>query len=313
MTEQQRRLRALLLAVFVVRGYPEAAAWRKVNPGSKIDDKSAAKLCRRDLDLLMRRIKENTGGRDGDVVQEPASPKQCIGVADRPCGKEIPRRRKRCQACAKELANAKRNERRSRQHQRERDEAAEQKEGERRAKLPQWVEYNGKKYLYYPETDWRQREASQPGSAPRAERRSSKQQDLPASSGKNRKAAANGASPKPRCTTCKHPDRAAIDAELLQGLSFPTVAGRYGLSVNALFRHRSRHVDSATVGDIVEPAGPGDVWREWDGTQWQEIPAPRIERLKEVRGRPNSVFKLTFSPELNGFISRRIYRRKTGR
>jgi len=221
--------------------------------------------------------------------------------------------------------------------------------------LPVRVEYNGREYLYYPETGkweiwgyldiydqvggfypvtprdpvppvppevpvlagaWQQqqRAASQPGSAPRAERRSNKQQDLPASSGKNRKAAANGASPKPRCTTCAHPDRAAIDAELLQGLSPPTVAGRYGLSASGLNRHRSRHVNSPTVGDIMEPAGRGDVWREWDGTQWQRIPAPRLDHLKEVQGRPDSIpGRTVFSLELNGGISRGIYRRKTGR
>lgn len=252
----------------------------------------------------------------------------------------------------REPLDAKRNERWASQHQRERDEAAaaaEQKKREHRANLPQWVEYNGERYCYHPKTGkwdiwsyrdiydqvgefvpvppgdpvppvpagaWRQqqREASQPGSASRAERRSNKQQDLPASLGKNRKAAANGASPKPRCTTCKHPDRAAIDAELLQGFSIRTVAGRHGLSVSALQRHRSRHVDSAAVGDILEPAGVGDCWREWDGTQWQRIPAPRRDHLKEVQGRPDSIpGRTVFSPELNGGISRGIYRRKTGR
>lgn len=250
----------------------------------------------------------------------------------------------------KEPANAKRNERRRRQHQRERDAAAaaaEQKKREHRANL-QWVEYNGEKYLYHfdtgeweilsydiydqvwrfvpvpqgypvppvPNGDWRQRqrEASQPGSAPRAERRSNKQQDVPASPGKNRKAAANGASPKPRCKTCAHPDRAAIDAELLQGLSIPTVAGRYGLSGSALNRHRSRHVKSATVGDILEPVDRGEAWREWDGAKWQRIPAPRREHLCLVKGRPHDIpRRVHWSVDLNCAVIRNIYRRRRSR
>ena len=77
-----------------------------------------------------------------------------------------------------------------------------------------------------------------------------------------------------RCTVCVHPDRATIDAELLQGISYPTVAGRHGLSTTAVYRHRRRHVDAPTVGDIVVPVDRGDFWREWDGTKWQRIAAP---------------------------------------
>ncbi|MDE0228290.1 MAG: hypothetical protein OXJ62_05480, partial [Spirochaetaceae bacterium] len=290
MTERQHLQRARMLLKHRIAGHPPAAAWRKVKPDTVASDKSAAEMCVRALSDFRRWLVEHPGEVPpaGDWRQEP---KRCIGVADRPCGKEISRRRKRCQACAeeqkrlnqpgyglnyyrsnRELANAERNERRGRQHQRERDAAtaaAEQKERERRAKLTQWVEHNGETYLHHPETGeweipsydiygqvwrfvpvppgypvppvpdgaWRQRQraASQPGSAAsRAERRSNKQQDLPASLGKNRKAAANGASPKPRCKTCAHPDRAAIDAELLQGVSLRTVGGRYGISSSAL-------------------------------------------------------------------------------
>lgn len=89
-----------------------------------------------------------------------------------------------------------------------------------------------------------------------------------------------------RCTACAHPERDAIDAALLQGVSLRTVGGHHGISSSALYRHRSRHVDAFTVGDILEPAGAGDGWREWDGTKWQRIAVPRRERLVEVRGRP---------------------------
>ena len=53
-----------------------------------------------------------------------------------------------------------------------------------------------------------------------------------------------------RCYTCSHPNRAAIDAELLQGVSFRTVAGMYGLSPSALHRHRNEHMDEPDRGVI---------------------------------------------------------------
>ena len=171
MTERQRLQRAWMLAVHVAAGRQGAVAWRKVNPGTRANDKSAAEMCGRELSWFSRWLVEHPGDVPpaGDWRQEP---KRCIGVADRPCGKEISRRQKRCQACAagqkrlnqrgyglnyyrsnRELANAKRNERRGRQHQRERDAAtaaAEQKKREDRTKLPVRVEYNGREYLYYP-------------------------------------------------------------------------------------------------------------------------------------------------------------------
>ena len=118
-----------------------------------------------------------------------------------------------------------------------------------------------------------------------------------------------------RCMACTHPKRAAIDAELLQGVSLRTVAGRYGISSSALYRHRRGHVAAFTVGDILEPAGAGDGWREWDGVKWQRIAAPRREHLKEIQGRPLDVSWRT-GWNLSGahqfpFI-RKVYRRKSG-
>ena len=113
-----------------------------------------------------------------------------------------------------------------------------------------------------------------------------------------------------RCTVCVHPDRATIDAELLQGISYPTVAGRYGLSTTAVFRHRRWHVDAPTVGDIVVPVGRGDFWREWDGTKWQRIAAPRREHLKTVKGRPSAPWNTGFDPYYRFAFSRPVVRRR---
>lgn len=86
------------------------------------------------------------------------------------------------------------------------------------------------------------------------------------------------------CTACVHPDRAAIDADLLSGLSLRTIAGRYGLSAGAVHRHRTRHVDRPTVGEIREPSyfDPWQ-WSQWDGTQWVEIDTPDLADLIELR------------------------------
>ena len=355
MTEQKRLQRARKLLAYIAEGCSPAAAWRKANPRNKASsDKSAADMFRRELRQSAQRWMEEHPDAPklaGDWWQEP---KRCIGFDARPCGKEIPRRQKRCTACAdeqqslnqrdygrtyyrshRERANAKRNERRGRQHQRERDEAAaaaKRAEEDRRAAMPRMIvdERTGEKYLYDPKTgerqvlthsddgNWRwipvprQREASQPGRAPRADRRSSKQ--LPASAGKQRKAEANGASPKRRCKTCAHPDRAAIDAELLQGVSLPTIAARRGTSSSALDRHRSRCVKAPTVGDILEPVDRGDAWEEWDGAKWHRIPAPRREHLRLIKGRPHNIPRRTvWSVDLNCAFCRKVYRRRRAR
>ena len=116
------------------------------------------------------------------------------------------------------------------------------------------------------------------------------------------------------CATCTHPDRAAIEAELLRGVSLRTVAGRHGISSTALHRHRCRHMTEPSVGDILEPDGKGDSWREWDGTKWQRIDAPRREHLKEVQGRPVDVpWRNGWSIHNNFAFCRRVYRRKQSR
>ena len=117
-----------------------------------------------------------------------------------------------------------------------------------------------------------------------------------------------------RCTACVHPDRAAIDAALLKGVSYPTVAGRHGLSTSAVFRHRRRHVDAPTVGDIVEPAGKGHFWQEWDGTKWQRIDAPLVKHLLEVTNRSGDVPWRMGYHVVDGLghfpFTRKVYRRQ---
>ena len=179
-TERQRLQRARMLLADRLKQCSPALAWRNANPGSKASDKSAAEMCRRELVWLSRWLDEHLEGRIPAAGDWRKKPERCIGIPDRPCGEEIPRRQKRCEACAaaqrqldrrgykrkhhrshRELENAKRNERRCRQHQRERDVAAtvaELKEIVHRAALPRLKRdrVTGRPYLYYPKTGKRE-------------------------------------------------------------------------------------------------------------------------------------------------------------
>jgi hypothetical protein len=59
-----------------------------------------------------------------------------------------------------------------------------------------------------------------------------------------------------RCTVCVRGDRAAIDAALLSGTSAIAAAQVYRLGVDAVERHRKRHVQPATVPPSVATAAP---------------------------------------------------------
>ena len=180
MTERKRLQRARMLVVFCAGACPEAVAWRKVKPESKASDSDAARLCRGELRWLSRWMERHPGVPvpDGDGSEQPLN--RCMGVADRPCEAEIPRRRKRCTACAaeqrrrlrtvygrnyyrshRESLDAKRKERRRRQQQRERAEkaaAAKREEIERRAAMLRMIvdSRTGKKYIFDPKTGVRE-------------------------------------------------------------------------------------------------------------------------------------------------------------
>lgn len=161
MTQQKRLHRAEELFLhYVICETSPAEAWRLANPNSKCNDTSAAAQTRRELGWYEQHIeppnRENgfeellrCGDPIDSITSEPghrpksnsgasaAKPgKTCIGVAGRPCGREIPARRKRCQDCQaenrrlqkqghdqayfkdnRERLNAKRRERRRKQRQ----------------------------------------------------------------------------------------------------------------------------------------------------------------------------------------------------
>lgn len=122
-----------------------------------------------------------------------------------------------------------------------------------------------------------------------------------------------------RCKVCSHPVRAAIDGDLVRGLSLRTVSGRYGPSVGTLHHHRTWHVLEPTVGDILDPDGLGQGWQQWDGTRWINIPEQDREALKEVsKGRSDHMCNRSQHVMIDpnnprsgiGVLVRRVYRRR---
>ena len=49
------------------------------------------------------------------------------------------------------------------------------------------------------------------------------------------------------CTICTHAEREAINAALVDSIAYRTIADRYGLSHQALMRHKAEHLPSLLV------------------------------------------------------------------
>ena len=193
MTTQERMHRATRLLMYRAVGeMPPAEAWRLVNPNSKSNDNSAAELTRRELQWYARNSDDLSRryGRFAAPLQSPpghfqarsedgrgsaVAMKRCAGLADRPCRKKIPARRKRCATCSREnrrrqkqgyneryfqanreTLNEKRRERRRKARARKAVEpivAWVKAEAKRRAALPRLIENPGERpRLFYPTT-----------------------------------------------------------------------------------------------------------------------------------------------------------------
>ena len=176
----------------VLHGMRPAEAWRFVNPNSTSNDNSAAELTRRELQWYERNRVDLSRrfGRFADPLQSPpghfqarsedgrgsaVAMKRCAGLADRPCRKKIPARRKRCATCSKEnrrrqkevynqryfqanreaLNEKRRERRRTARQQAVVDEIFEclRAEAKRRAALPRLIGDPGERpRLFYPTT-----------------------------------------------------------------------------------------------------------------------------------------------------------------
>jgi hypothetical protein len=62
------------------------------------------------------------------------------------------------------------------------------------------------------------------------------------------------------CSVCAHPERLAIEREMMALRPFRDMAGRFGLSKSALFRHHDEHLSAA----IVQASRIGEITRADD-------------------------------------------------
>jgi len=58
-----------------------------------------------------------------------------------------------------------------------------------------------------------------------------------------------------RCSVCQHPARSAVDQALVSGRTFRGIAEEYGLSKDAVRRHRDRHLTQAMRGALASAEG----------------------------------------------------------
>ncbi len=60
------------------------------------------------------------------------------------------------------------------------------------------------------------------------------------------------------CTVCNHPDRVAIDKEILNGTSYRIIANQNGLSFSAVQRHKEHIPESLTLAHGAEKVSQAD-------------------------------------------------------
>lgn len=78
------------------------------------------------------------------------------------------------------------------------------------------------------------------------------------------------------CTICSHPDRSAIERDLVSGVSYRTVARRYGVSPSSLVRHKREHL-VALAGAVQDPTA-----RAATVSQAEDLLARLADSLDEV-------------------------------
>ena len=169
MDERVRKARAERLLQLRAEGVSPAGAWLEVKPNYKGSEKSAADLTRREIGRYRKRYgvvdapgedgepeDDEAGGPNGaapngagaevtgDVAAKPAKAtkpvKLCLGVEDRPCGKEITGRSPRCDDCRKEHGKLKKKAQNQGSHRRNKEARKERRIGRQEAKSRQQKE-----------------------------------------------------------------------------------------------------------------------------------------------------------------------------
>jgi hypothetical protein len=62
------------------------------------------------------------------------------------------------------------------------------------------------------------------------------------------------------CTVCSHPAREAMDEALVEGVAFPALAAKYGVSKDSLSRHKVKHLPAKlVVAQAAEEVAQADI------------------------------------------------------
>jgi hypothetical protein len=73
------------------------------------------------------------------------------------------------------------------------------------------------------------------------------------------------------CTICIHPDRAAIDDELIAGQSIRGISGQYGLRKSAVHRHRGSHLSALPEQERADLEREFHAGRQADHRHYQQL------------------------------------------
>lgn len=88
------------------------------------------------------------------------------------------------------------------------------------------------------------------------------------------------------CSICSHSERLEIDRLLLQGTSYRDIAGRFGLSKTAIFRHKESHIgtDLRDVREVMIAAREealAEIKSEVKARDLEEVKAEIVAEAKE--------------------------------
>lgn len=93
-----------------------------------------------------------------------------------------------------------------------------------------------------------------------------------------------------KCTICNHPDRREIDEQIVAGTPVRDIAGRFGISKSAVYRHKKNHLPSslAKARESEEVAQADDLLGRIRGLQQRSL---RILNTAEQSGELKTALK----------------------
>ena len=97
----------------------------------------------------------------------------------------------------------------------------------------------------------------------------------------------------PNCTICTHPQREAIDRDLVSQKSFRSVSVRYGVSTASLHRHKNAHI----VADLARQSAVDDRTRS-------DRLVAYVEDQKAAAAARRAAHSLDLLDEIDGVLAR---------